>query len=81
MNCQDHLYRNADPRQVSRRWFFEQCGVGLGVAALGQLFQDEGYAASPASPTGVNPLAAKAPQFAPKAKRVLLNLDETITKE
>ena len=71
MNCQDHLYRNADPRQVSRRWFFEQCGVGLGLAALGQLFQDEGYAASPASTTGVNPLAAKAPHYAPKAKRVL----------
>ena len=30
MNCQDHLYRNADPRQVTRRWFLEQCGVGLG---------------------------------------------------
>ena len=40
MNCQDHLYRNADPRQVSRRWFFEQCGVGLGSIALGHLLQD-----------------------------------------
>ena len=39
MNCQDHLYRNADPRQVSRRWFLEQCGVGLGSIALGQLLQ------------------------------------------
>jgi Protein of unknown function (DUF1501) len=71
MNCQDHLYRNADPRQVSRRWFFEQCGVGLGLAALAQLFQDEGYAASAANPAGVNPLAAKTPHYAPKAKRVL----------
>ena len=45
MNCQDHLYRNADPRQVSRRWFLEQCGVGLGSIALGQLLQADGYAA------------------------------------
>jgi hypothetical protein len=71
MNCQDHLYQNADPRQVSRRWFLEQCGVGLGSIALGQLLQAEGYAASPTTSTGVNPLAPKAPHHAPKAKRVL----------
>ena len=29
MNCQDHHYRRIDPREVSRRWFFEQCGVGV----------------------------------------------------
>ena len=72
MNCQDHLYRYADPRRVSRRWFFEQCGVGLGAIALGQLLQGEGCAAL-ASPEAraFNPLAARAPHFAPKAKRVL----------
>ena len=38
MNCQDHLYRrSSDPRLVSRRWFLEQCGLGLGTLALGQL--------------------------------------------
>ncbi len=71
MNCQDHLYENADPRQVSRRWFLEQCGVGLGSIALGQLLQAEGYAASPTKSTGVNPLAPKAPHHAAKARRVL----------
>jgi hypothetical protein len=72
MNCQDQLYRHADPRQVTRRWFFEQCGVGLGSIALGQLLQDAGYAAdAAAAPAAANPLAARAPQFAPKAKRVL----------
>jgi hypothetical protein len=72
MNCQDHLYQNTDPRQVSRRWFLEQCGVGLGSIALGQLLRAEGYAASPTpGSTGVNPLAPKAPHHAPKAKRVL----------
>ena len=35
MSCQDHLSRYASTR--SRRWFFEQCGVGLGAAALGHL--------------------------------------------
>jgi hypothetical protein len=70
-NCQDHLYQSADPRQVSRRWFFEQCGVGLGSIALGQLLRSEGYAATPAKAAGTNPLAPKAPHHAAKAKRVL----------
>ena len=38
MNCQDHLYRGRDPQEVTRRWFFEQCGVGLGRIALAGLF-------------------------------------------
>jgi hypothetical protein len=72
MNCQDHLYRRADPRQVTRRWFFEQCGVGLGSIALGHLLQDEGYSAEAGPATAsVNPIAARVPHFAPKAKRVL----------
>ena len=37
MNCQDHLYQRVHPKQVTRRWFFEQCGVGLGSIALGHL--------------------------------------------
>lgn len=72
MNCQDHLYRNANPTQVARRWFLQQCGVGLGSLALGQLLNQGGYAA-PASATlpGGDPLAPKAPHHAPKAKRVI----------
>src|SRR5580658_5510470 len=38
MNCQSLLYRNCDPQLVTRRWFFEQCGVGLGRIALAGLF-------------------------------------------
>jgi hypothetical protein len=73
MNCQDHLYRHADPRQVTRRWFFEQCSVGLGAMALGQLLQQEGYAteANTAKPAALNPMAPRAPHYAPRAKRVL----------
>src|SRR5438552_2254127 len=67
MNCQDHLYRNLHPKQVTRRWFFEQCGVGVGAAALGHLLAESGYAA----PAIADPLAPKAPHFAPKAKHVI----------
>src|SRR5580765_5838108 len=66
MNCQSHLYRGHDPRLITRRWFFEQCGVGLGAVALGSLFRESGWAAP-----ALNPLAAKQPHFTPKAKRVI----------
>jgi uncharacterized protein (DUF1501 family) len=67
MNCQSHLYRGQDPRLVSRRWFFEQCGVGMGALALGSLLRQNGFA----SPALTSPLALKQPHFAPKAKRVI----------
>src|SRR5438046_659606 len=47
-----------DPKQITRRWFFEQCGVGLGTAALGHLLAESGLAAQPT-------------HFAPKAKHVI----------
>ena len=68
MNCQSHLHRDEDPKTVARRWFFQQCGVGLGSVALGQLLGEAGYAAPGAN---IDPLAPKAPHFAPKAKRVI----------
>jgi hypothetical protein len=72
MNCQSHLYLGQDPRRVTRRWFFEQCGVGVGAIALGALFRQSGLAATAASAgAGVNPLAARQPHFAAKAKRVI----------
>src|SRR5436309_9594888 len=67
MNCQDRYYRNADPKLVARRWFLQQCGVGLGSVALAQLLGQGGYAA----PAGANPLAPKEPHHAAKAKRVI----------
>jgi hypothetical protein len=70
MNCQDQYYRNTDPAQVARRWFLQQCGVGLGAMALGQLLGDSAQAAP--APTGAgNPLSPRAPHFAPRAKRVI----------
>ena len=79
MNCQDHLYRALGPATGQpARWFLEQCGVGLGSIALGQLLQAEGYAQAPvssaqapASSAGASFLAPKQPHHPPTAKRVL----------
>jgi uncharacterized protein (DUF1501 family) len=64
MSCQDHLYRNMEPKQVARRWFLEQCGVGLGAAALAQLCGVPAVASE-------GPLSPKTPHFAPKAKNII----------
>src|SRR4051794_8698835 len=60
-------YRNMHSKQVTRRWFFEECGVGLGAAALTHLLADSSYAA----PADADPLAPKAPHFTPKAQHVI----------
>ena len=67
MSCQDYLYRHLHPKQVSRRWFFEQCGVGLGAAALHNLLAESGYAAT----APADPLAPKQPPVEAKAKHVI----------
>ncbi len=69
MSCQDHLYRNMKPKEVARRWFLQQCGVGLGAVALSSLLAESGFAAPDVA--AADPLAPKKPQFAPKAKRVI----------
>src|SRR5215469_6764974 len=50
--------------QIARRWFLQQCGVGLGAVALRSLLPETAQAA-------IDPLAPKQPQFAPKAKNVI----------
>ncbi len=54
----------------TRREFLWQGGLGFGSLALSSLLASEGSAASAAS-SNANPLAAKAPMFAPKAKSVI----------
>jgi len=49
-----------------RRWFIEQCGVGLGAIALNHLLAGTGLAQQ-----ATDPLAPKKPHFAPKAKNVI----------
>jgi hypothetical protein len=66
MNCQFHCHRGQDRKHVTRRWFFRDCGVGLGAIALAQLLHDDGRAAA-----GGDPLAPRLPHYAPKAKRVV----------
>src|SRR5215472_9145838 len=68
MNCQSHLYKAQPGKLITRRWFFQQCGVGLGAIALGELFKQNGLAATVA---GANPLAPKQPHFPAKAKNVI----------
>src|SRR3569832_2273991 len=70
MNCQSHLYRNADPTAVTRRWFLQECGVGLAGMALGQMLGSNSAAIAGDDPSH-NPLAPRKPHFAPKAKRVI----------
>ncbi len=52
--------------QISRRWFIEQCGVGMGALALNHLLTGAGYAQQAA-----RPLAPKQPHYAPKAKNII----------
>jgi hypothetical protein len=70
MNCQDHLHRGQNPKHVTRRWFFHQCGVGLGAIALAELLRDSGFASAAETPL-TDPLAPRRPQYTAKAKRVI----------
>jgi hypothetical protein len=53
-------------RQIARRWFLRDCGVGLGAMTLASLLSNDSVASAAA-----NPLAPRAPHYAPKAKRVI----------
>src|SRR2546422_1959778 len=69
MNYQSEL-RAEYAKLLTRRWFFRQCGVGLGSIALGSLLEGEN-AFGAKLPSARNPLAPKEPHFKPKAKRVI----------
>jgi uncharacterized protein (DUF1501 family) len=68
MNFEQEL-RKESARYITRRWFFQQCGVGLGSIALGSLLG--AGRASAARPPALNPLAPRLPHHAAKAKRVI----------
>jgi hypothetical protein len=66
-------------RQVTRRHFFQECGIGVGKIALAGLLTNAlasrpsaapGTLTQPRSPAA-DPLAPRQPHFAPKAKRVI----------
>lgn len=60
---------------ITRRHFFQECGVGIGKIALASLLSGPAFlarAAAAAETRGaVNPLAPRPPHFAPKAKQVI----------
>ena len=63
-------------RFLSRRWFFRECGVGLGSIALASLLGDKAYAAAKPAATRLvagttDPLAPKKGHFPGKAKSVI----------
>ncbi len=60
-----------DPQARSRRWFLQECGVGLGAIALGQLMARTAAAAPPSRLAAVDPLAAREPPQPAKAKHVI----------
>ena len=53
-------------RDVTRRHFFENCGVGLGAIALGALMANRSQAAE-----AVNPMIVYPPHHGPRAKAVI----------
>jgi uncharacterized protein (DUF1501 family) len=53
-------------KAITRRWFFKECGVGLGAIALGKLLGEQGALAALN-----NPLSPKAPHFKSRAKNVI----------
>src|ERR1051326_4391453 len=71
MNIQLEIRKEA-AQFITRRWFFRQCGVGLGSIALASLLgTDKALGKSSAAVATNNPLAPKQPHFTPKAKRVI----------
>jgi len=70
MNREETHHLPGDSRLVTRRWFFEQCGVGLGAIALEDLLRDRVSAATPLG-LSTHPLAARPGHYTPRAKHVI----------
>jgi uncharacterized protein (DUF1501 family) len=74
MNRLTHLEQAVSEARSARtrRWFFKECGVGLGMAALQGLLADRAVAAAASGPAGAaNPMAPRRPPLPAKAKRVI----------
>jgi hypothetical protein len=70
MTHRDNLW-NEYKRALTRRWFFRDCGVGLGAMALEHLLGGTRALAGAADASPVNPLAPRWPHYEPQAKRVI----------
>ncbi|MFM1802419.1 MAG: hypothetical protein RJA81_1771 [Planctomycetota bacterium] len=72
MNLKSNLSRELQAKLAnvtSRRWFFHECGVGLGTLALQSLMTSGGLKAADAVRS--DPLTPKQPHFPGKAKNVI----------
>lgn len=69
MNASSLPYRERGVA-LCRRWFLRECGIGLGRIGLATLLTQAGARSVSAAPQR-NPLAAKPPHFAGKAKAVI----------
>jgi hypothetical protein len=58
-------------RALARRWFFEDCGVGMAGMALASLLGTDRRVSGDSftTDTALSPLAPRSPHYAPKAKR------------
>src|SRR6266513_1714553 len=70
MNCQSQLYCDLDPKLITRRWFFQQCGLGLGGVALASLLSERKLFGATPGPVA-NPMAPRLPHFRPRAKNII----------
>lgn len=57
---------------IRRRWFMQQCGLGLGHIALTSLLAGGGYASETSVTASDDPMAVKSPHFPAKIKNVIL---------
>ena len=63
--------QHCQPQGVSRRAMLQQSALGFGNLAMASLLTDSATAADNAVSRRINPLAATAPHFTPRAKRVI----------
>src|SRR5437867_4171112 len=71
MNCQAHFYRGQDPNLITRRWFLQQCGVGLGSMALASLLGADKAFGETKTLASSDPLTTKQRHFKANATRVI----------
>jgi hypothetical protein len=70
MNFRQEL-RSETAKFITRRWFLQQCGVGLGSIAVASLLGVDKAVGATTKPVASNPLSPRAPHFKAKARRVI----------
>lgn len=63
--------RETHAKWLRRRWFLQECGVGLGGIAASSLMLGDSEAATPSTEKSPDPLAPRTPHYPAKAKRVI----------